>query len=53
MWEAGDTYLDDAKTILNQVYASSRPTTCQALLLLAFREIGIGAMAQAWLYVGT
>ncbi|KAH7101246.1 fungal-specific transcription factor domain-containing protein [Auriculariales sp. MPI-PUGE-AT-0066] len=52
MWEAGDQYLEDAKLVLNQVYASSRPTTCQALLLLAYREIGIGAMAQSWLYTG-
>ncbi|KAF8585649.1 hypothetical protein K439DRAFT_1409792 [Ramaria rubella] len=52
MWNAGDEYLDDAKRILNQTYASSRPSTCQALLLLSYREIGIGAMAQAWLYVG-
>jgi len=37
---------------LNQIYASSSPSTCQALLLLSYREIGIGAMAQAWLYVG-
>lgn len=36
----------------DQTYASSRPSTCQALLLLSYREIGIGAMAQAWLYVG-
>ncbi|KIJ37097.1 hypothetical protein M422DRAFT_33953, partial [Sphaerobolus stellatus SS14] len=37
---------------IDQSYASSRPSTCQALLLLSFREIGIGAMAQSWLYVG-
>lgn len=37
---------------VDQTYASSRPSTCQALLLLSYREIGIGAMAQAWLYVG-
>ncbi|KAF8470363.1 fungal-specific transcription factor domain-containing protein [Gautieria morchelliformis] len=52
MWNGGDEYLEDAKRILNQTYASSRPSTCQALLLLSYREIGIGAMAQAWLYVG-
>ncbi|EJD52017.1 hypothetical protein AURDEDRAFT_158861 [Auricularia subglabra TFB-10046 SS5] len=52
MWDAGDSYLEDAKTVLNKVYASSRLSTCQALLLMSYREIGIGAMAQAWLYVG-
>ncbi|KAF8512680.1 fungal-specific transcription factor domain-containing protein [Hysterangium stoloniferum] len=52
MWNAGDGYLEGARRILNQTYASSRPSTCQALLLLSYREVGIGAMAQAWLYVG-
>lgn len=52
MWVAGDGYLDSAKTILNNTYANSRPSTCQALLLLGYREIGIGAMAQAWVYIG-
>ncbi|KAG6888363.1 hypothetical protein C0995_008950 [Termitomyces sp. Mi166 len=52
MWEAGDEYLNYAKTILDNSYASSRPSTCQALLLMGYREIGIGAMAQAWTYIG-
>ncbi|QRV98551.1 Fungal specific transcription factor domain [Ceratobasidium sp. AG-Ba] len=52
MWAAGDRYLEAAKVLLNRSYASSKATTCQALLLLSYREIGIGAMAQAWLYVG-
>ncbi|KAG6848569.1 hypothetical protein H0H93_015837, partial [Arthromyces matolae] len=52
MWEAGDEYLEHAKDALNTVYASSRPSTCQALLLMGYREIGIGAMAQAWTYIG-
>ncbi|KAF8153056.1 fungal-specific transcription factor domain-containing protein [Crassisporium funariophilum] len=52
MWEAGDVYLDRAKVILDSTYASSRPSTCQALLLMGYREIGIGAMAQAWTYIG-
>ncbi|OCH85825.1 hypothetical protein OBBRIDRAFT_282612 [Obba rivulosa] len=52
MWPAGDTYLEDAKVLLDRTYAQSCPSTCQALLLLAYREVGIGAMAQAWLYVG-
>ncbi|KAH0581073.1 hypothetical protein H2248_012207 [Termitomyces sp. 'cryptogamus'] len=52
MWEAGDEYLNHAKTILDNSYASSRPSTCQALLLMGYREIGIGAMAQAWTYIG-
>ncbi|EIW53654.1 uncharacterized protein TRAVEDRAFT_174477 [Trametes versicolor FP-101664 SS1] len=52
MWTAGDEYMEDAKVILDRTYAASRPSTCQALLLLGYREVGIGAMAQAWLYVG-
>lgn len=52
MWPAGDAYLEEAKRLLDSSYASSRPATCQALLLMGYREIGIGAMAQAWLYVG-
>ncbi len=44
--------MEDAKVILDRTYAASRPSTCQALLLLGFREVGIGAMAQAWLYLG-
>ncbi|KAG8741371.1 hypothetical protein FRC10_002936 [Ceratobasidium sp. 414] len=52
MWAAGDRYLEAAKVLLNRSYASSKASTCQALLLLSYREIGIGAMAQAWLYVG-
>ncbi|KAH9937840.1 fungal-specific transcription factor domain-containing protein [Epithele typhae] len=52
MWTAGDAYMEDAKIILDRTYAASRPSTCQSLLLLGFREIGIGAMAQAWLYIG-
>jgi hypothetical protein len=52
MWTAGDDYLDRAKVILDGSYASSRPSTCQALLLMGYREIGIGAMAQAWTYIG-
>jgi hypothetical protein len=52
MWAAGDNYLDRAKVILDRSYASSRSSTCQALLLMGYREIGIGAMAQAWIYIG-
>ncbi|KAI0267274.1 fungal-specific transcription factor domain-containing protein [Gloeopeniophorella convolvens] len=52
MWPAGDVYLEEAKRLLNSSYSASRSATCQALLLMGYREIGIGAMAQAWLYVG-
>ena len=52
LWAAGDEYLDRAKVILNGLYASSRTTTVQALLLMGYREIGAGAMAQAWIYIG-
>ncbi|KAK7019960.1 Zn(2)-C6 fungal-type domain-containing protein [Favolaschia claudopus] len=52
MWPAGDAFLFRAKILLDSSYASSRASTCQALLLMGFREIGIGAMAQAWIYIG-
>jgi hypothetical protein len=52
MWPAGDAFLFRAKALLDSSYASSRASTCQALLLMGFREIGIGAMAQAWIYIG-
>ncbi|CCM05389.1 uncharacterized protein FIBRA_07605 [Fibroporia radiculosa] len=52
IWTAGERYLEDAKVILDSSYAASRPSTCQALLLMGYREVGIGAMAQAWLYIG-
>ncbi|KAH9974092.1 fungal-specific transcription factor domain-containing protein [Lactifluus volemus] len=52
MWPEGDAYLEEAKRLLDSSYSSSRPATCQALILMGYREIGIGAMAQAWLYVG-
>ncbi|KAI0305366.1 fungal-specific transcription factor domain-containing protein [Multifurca ochricompacta] len=52
MWSEGDVYLAEAKRLLDSSYSSSRSATCQALLLMGYREIGIGAMAQAWLYVG-
>ena len=52
MWAAGDGYLERAKEILDKMYATSRPSTCQALLLMGYREIGIGSMASSWLYIG-
>ncbi|KAJ7076495.1 fungal-specific transcription factor domain-containing protein [Mycena belliarum] len=52
MWPAGDAFLFRAKELLDASYAASRPSTCQALLLMGYREIGIGAMAQAWIYIG-
>jgi hypothetical protein len=52
MWPAGDEYLERAKFVLNSTYASSRPATVQALLLMGYREGGIGDMCLAWTYVG-
>lgn len=52
MWEAGEDYLEQAKRRLQGLCATSRPTTCQALLLMGYREVGIGSMAQAWNCVG-
>ncbi|KXN89712.1 Nitrogen assimilation transcription factor nirA [Leucoagaricus sp. SymC.cos] len=52
MWTAGEEYFNAAKSLLDTSYVSSRPSTCQALLLMGYREIGIGAMALAWTYIG-
>ncbi|KAJ7459181.1 fungal-specific transcription factor domain-containing protein [Mycena galericulata] len=52
MWEAGGKYFNLAKSILAQVMHRSRPSTCQTLLLLGYREFGIGSMEQGWIYIG-
>jgi hypothetical protein len=59
IWTSGDEYLDRAHKELGSTHGVSHgrasghcPETVQALLLLGYREIGIGAMAQAWGYVG-
>ncbi|KAF7337482.1 Zn(2)-C6 fungal-type domain-containing protein [Mycena sanguinolenta] len=52
MWEAGGKYFDLAKSILAKVLHRSRPSTCQTLLLLGYREFGIGSMEQGWIYIG-
>ncbi|KAJ7070780.1 fungal-specific transcription factor domain-containing protein [Mycena amicta] len=52
MWEAGGKYFLAAKNILAKVLHRSRPSTCQALLLLGYREFGIGSMEQGWIYIG-
>ncbi|KAJ7170147.1 fungal-specific transcription factor domain-containing protein [Mycena filopes] len=53
MWEAGATYFNSATNLLlAKVLHRSRPSTCQALLLLGFREFGIGSMEQGWIYIG-
>jgi hypothetical protein len=52
MWAAGDEYLERAKVVLSATCVSSRPATVQALLLMGYREAGIGDMSLAWTYVG-
>jgi hypothetical protein len=41
-----------ARRILNYDYGSSRLVTVQALLLISYREIGVGAMSSAWMTCG-
>ncbi|OBZ79157.1 Nitrogen assimilation transcription factor nirA [Grifola frondosa] len=50
--KAGQEYVSSARILLNNNYQCSRPSTCQALLLLAVREFGVGSMQQGWLYTG-
>ncbi|KAJ3895160.1 fungal-specific transcription factor domain-containing protein [Lentinula edodes] len=52
MWEAGCDYLERARTILTKIFDRSRPSTVQSLLLLGYREFGIGGMEQGWIYIG-
>ncbi|KAJ6621140.1 fungal-specific transcription factor domain-containing protein [Mycena sp. CBHHK59/15] len=52
MWEAGAQYFERARDVLAKVLHRSRPMTCQALLLLGYREFGIGSMEQGWIYIG-
>ncbi|KAJ7786593.1 fungal-specific transcription factor domain-containing protein [Mycena metata] len=52
MWEAGGKYFNTAQSILAKVMHRSRPSTCQALLLLGYREFGLGGMEQGWIYIG-
>ncbi|GAA6023010.1 hypothetical protein JCM10207_002039 [Rhodosporidiobolus poonsookiae] len=51
-WTAGQDYLDKARRILNHDYGSSKLVTVQALLLISYREIGVGAMSSAWMSCG-
>ncbi|POW03080.1 hypothetical protein PSTT_11339 [Puccinia striiformis] len=51
-WCAGDNYLEKAKQVLNLDYGNSKLTNCQSLILMAYREIGSGAMTESWLYTG-
>ncbi|KAK7695174.1 hypothetical protein QCA50_002364 [Cerrena zonata] len=50
--KAGHQYAAEARRVLNEVYQHSRPSTCQALLLMGIREFGIGSMEQGWLFIG-
>lgn len=52
MWEAGQEYQEGARTLLTKIFHRSRPSTVQALLLLGYREFGIGGMEQGWIYIG-
>lgn len=53
-WPAGDEYVKAAKMLMSlPQWGSSRLTSIQGLLLLSYREIGIGAMANAWFSCGS
>ncbi|TDL28079.1 hypothetical protein BD410DRAFT_894187 [Rickenella mellea] len=52
MWQAGCDYLASVKRILNTTYHRSSIPTCQALIILAYRESGVGSLEQGWLFLG-
>ncbi|OCB85639.1 WD40 repeat-like protein [Sanghuangporus baumii] len=47
MWEAGCNYLASARQILYSVIHTSSIITCQALVILAYREFGLGSFEQS------
>ena len=53
MWAAGEIHFNSAEFLLQSTFASSRPSTYQALLLMGYHEIGIGAMTLAQTFIGT
>ncbi|OCH86052.1 hypothetical protein OBBRIDRAFT_761980 [Obba rivulosa] len=52
VWKAGFRYAAAARWILNNLFSYSRPSTCQALLLLGICDLGLGASQQGWIYTG-
>ncbi|KAI0697535.1 fungal-specific transcription factor domain-containing protein [Cytidiella melzeri] len=50
--EAGNKYAVDARRLINTLYADSRPSTCQALVLLGLRELGVASLSQGWMFIG-
>lgn len=52
MIAVADTVLGFAPSAAANPYAASRASTCQAYLLIAWREIGIGATSQAYIFLG-
>ena len=49
-WAASKNYFNLAK-FLQSSFTSSCPITCQALLLIGYREISIGAITLAWTFI--
>ncbi|KAF5369399.1 hypothetical protein D9758_002493 [Tetrapyrgos nigripes] len=49
---AGDHYLEQAIKILDKVYTNPRPSTCQALLVMGYQEVGVASMTRGWSFVG-
>ncbi|KAI0094285.1 fungal-specific transcription factor domain-containing protein [Irpex rosettiformis] len=50
--EVGNIYALKARRLLNTQYEDSKPSMCQALLLLGLREFGNGCISQGWMYTG-
>ncbi|KAF8511182.1 fungal-specific transcription factor domain-containing protein [Gautieria morchelliformis] len=46
-----NSYMADIHTLLKQTFVSSRLSTCQALLLLAYRAIGLSGLTDASLFL--
>jgi hypothetical protein len=48
----GENYFKAAKSLLNETYHSTKLITVQVLLLFSYRQIGIGAMSESWIFLG-
>jgi len=51
MWATSKNYFNSAKFLLQSSFTFLCPVTCQALLLMGYHEIGIGAMTLTWIFI--
>ncbi|TDL26205.1 hypothetical protein BD410DRAFT_836854 [Rickenella mellea] len=52
LWDADRDYSASVRRILDASYNRSSISTCQALLILAYRAGGVGSLEQSWMFLG-